>query len=280
MMTIKNLLAQKRLIAYPCAYDALSALMIEKAGFDLIYASGLGVAAASLGVPDIGLITAKDVIQTALAITRVVTIPVIVDADTGYGDVKNVWWTVRQLEAGGVSGVQIEDQTLVKRCGYLSGKEVIPAEEYVKKLRAALDARRNRDFVIVARTDAADVYGLDEAIRRLNLYADNGADLAMSASSHTFVDYNRLAKDVKIPIVAVAPADPSATTVKQWEETGVRMVGYFGLPLFISMRANMKALHMFKTEGTVAKIKDEFFTYDEYAEIVKLPRWLEQAEKY
>lgn len=280
MVTVKDLLAQKRLMAYPCAYDALSALMIEQAGFDLIYVSGLGAAAASLGVPDIGLLTAKDIIQTALAITRVVNIPVIVDADTGYGDAKNVWWTVRQLEAGGASGAQIEDQTLIKRCGYLSGKEVIPAEEYVKKLRAALEARRSRDFVIVARTDAADVYGLDEAIRRLNLYADNGADLAMSASSHTLADYKRLAREVKIPIVAVAPADPSATAVKQWEETGVKMVSYFGLPLFISMKATMKALQMFKAEGSVGKIKDEFFTYDEYAEVVRLPQWLERAEKY
>lgn len=280
MSTIKELLAKKKLIVCPCAYDALSALMIEKAGFDIVYISGLGVAASDVGMPDLGLLTASEVIRRAAVIVQSVSVPVICDANTGYGDAKNVWRTIRQFEAAGISGAQMEDQTLVKRCGYLAGKEVISAEDYMKKLRAAVDARKGKDFVIVARTDCKESSGMDEVVRRLNLYADNGADLAMSVALHTFDEYKRLTKEVKIPIVAVAPSDPAASTVKQWEETGVKIVIYFGLPLFTAMKAATKALRMLRTEGSVEKMREEFFTYDEYADVVELPRWLKLAEKY
>lgn len=278
MSIIKELLAKNKLIVSPTASDVLSALLIEKTGFDICYISGLGVAASHLGVPDIGLITGSEIIERAELIAQAVSIPVICDIDTGYGDAKNVWWTIRRLETAGVSGAQLEDQTLIKRCGYLPGKEVIPVEEYLIKLRAAVDARKRKDFVIVARTDCYDSSGLEEVIGRLNIYADNGADLALSASLHTLDEYKQLAKAVKIPLIAVAPADPTTTTVKQWEETGVSIVIYFGLTLFSSIKAQLRALQTFRNEGSLEKMKNDFISYNEYGDIVKLSQWMKLVE--
>ena len=151
-------------------------------------------------------------------------------------------------------------------------------EDYLQKLKAALDARRSKDFVIVARTDCKESFGMDEVVKRLNIYADNGADLALSGSLHTLDEYKRLAKEVKIPVIGVGPADPAATTIQQWEKTGVKMVTIFGLTLFASIKAQLKALNMLRTEGSLGKIKDEFVTYDEYADIVKLPQWMKLCE--
>lgn len=280
MAKIRDLLSQKGLAVTVCAYDALSAVMIEKAGFDLIAIGGLPVAAAELAMPDIGLLTSSEIIHRATTIAQTVSVPVLCDIDTGFGGVNNVWRTVRELEAGGLSGAQIEDQTFPKRCGYLAGKDVIPVEDYLKKLKVALDARTSRDFVIIARTDCKESLGMDEVIRRLNIYADAGADIAMSGSIHTLDEYKRIAKEVSIPVNAIAPSDPSEFVRSDWEKTGVKIVAIFGVPLFAAMKATTKALEMLKNEGTLKPMEDGFFTYDEYAEVVKLSQWSRREEKY
>ena len=276
-MTIKELLTKRKLVLCPGAYDALSALMIEKTGYDMVYISGLGLAASYLGMPDIGLPTASEVVERAKAIAQVVNVPVLCDIDTGFGGSSNVWRTIRELEAAGVSGAQLEDQTFPKRCGYLAGKQVIPVEDYLEKLRAALDARKNKDFVIVARTDCKESLGMDEVVRRLNIYADNGADLAYSGSTNTLEEHRRLAREVKIPIMAAARPDPVDWTVKQWENTGVKFVVYWSLMLFASTKAQLKVLKMLQSRESLEQMRGDLVTYEEYANIVGLSQWMKRA---
>ncbi len=167
---------QEQPLAVPGVFCPLVAMMAEQLGFRAVYLSG-GALSASYGLPDVGLITLSEVVQHALAIVQATTLPLICDADTGFGPPLNVERTVRQLEAAGVAAVHIEDQELPKRCGHLSGKTLVPIEEMVRKIRAAVAARRDPDFVVIARTDARSVSGLDEAIRRARAYRAAGADV-------------------------------------------------------------------------------------------------------
>jgi methylisocitrate lyase len=280
METIKEVLAKKKLICCPILYDALSAEIIEKAGYEIAWIGGQPLAASAWGFPDLGLLTATEVLQRSMAIINAVSIPVICDVDTGFGGINNVRRTVKEFEAVGAKGIQIEDQTFPCRCGAMAGKSVISVEEFMPRLEAAVDSRKSKDFVIVGRTDCKESLGTDEVIRRLNIYADHGADLAMSGSLHTMEEHKRIANEVKIPVVANAPADPAAFSVKEWEETGVAIVNMFWFPQFAVMKTVTKAVQMLKSKGTLADMKDEFFTFDEYAEVVKIPEWLKWAEKW
>jgi methylisocitrate lyase len=281
MKKLKELIAEKGTIVCPGAWDSLSALIIEKAGFDVVFITGLSLEASDLGMPDLGLATASEVVRKATNIVQSVNVPVICDIDTGYGDVKNVWRTIREMEAAGVSGVQLEDQVSPKKDGFLTGRKVLPVEDYLKKLRAALDARRTEDFIIIARTDAKESIGFEEVIRRLNIYADNGADMAMHAEPNSFDEYKRLVKEVKIPILgAAAMGNQPAFTVKEWEEMGVKMVVYWEVPFCAAIKAATKAVQMLRAEGSVEQMRGELSTYEEYAEVVKLSRWLEMENKY
>jgi 2-methylisocitrate lyase-like PEP mutase family enzyme len=165
------------ILTAPGAYDCITARMIEQAGFGAIYMTGAGTAAA-LGYPDYGLVTMSEMVENAGRIAMAVKAPVIADADTGYGNEVNVTRTVREYEQRGVAGIHIEDQGFPKKCGHLENKAIVPLEDYLAKIRAAADARRDRDFVIIARTDARAVLGFEEAIRRANASLDAGADMA------------------------------------------------------------------------------------------------------
>lgn len=174
---LRALLAGADLVVAPGAYDAISARLIEQAGFPAVYMTGAGVSAAH-GYPDYGLLTQSEMTETAAMIARSVAVPLISDADTGYGNELNVTRTVREFEARGVAAIHIEDQVLPKRCGHLDGKEVVSRAEFASKIRAAVAARRDPAFVIIARTDARAVIGMDEAIARANLALEAGADMA------------------------------------------------------------------------------------------------------
>ncbi|MGA2883279.1 MAG: isocitrate lyase/PEP mutase family protein [Bryobacteraceae bacterium] len=173
----RELLRQDGMITAPGAYDCITARMIAQAGFSAVYMTGAGTA-ASLGYPDYGLVTMSEMVENAGRITAAVSVPVIADADTGYGNELNVVRTVREYEQRGVAGIHIEDQGFPKKCGHLEDKVIIPLEEYVAKIRAAVSAKRDREFLIIARTDARAVLGFDEAIRRANASLDAGADMA------------------------------------------------------------------------------------------------------
>jgi carboxyvinyl-carboxyphosphonate phosphorylmutase len=181
---LRQLLQRPRMLVAPGAYDAISALTIQQAGFEAAYMTGSGTA-ASLGFPDLGLVTMSEMVENAARIARAVDLPVIADADTGYGNELNVTRTVREYESRGVAGLHIEDQVSPKRCGHLDGKEVVPREDFVSKIRAAVLARRSADFLIIARTDSRAVLGLDEAIARAREALAAGADMAFVEAAQT-----------------------------------------------------------------------------------------------
>jgi 2-methylisocitrate lyase-like PEP mutase family enzyme len=172
-----ELAARRAAIQVPGAANALFARVIETLGFEAVYVTGAGVANMLLGVPDIGLTTLTELASTVSAIADAVSIPIIVDADTGFGNAVNVIRTVRVLETSGAAGIQLEDQVFPKKCGHFAGKEVVPATEMVQKIKAAVDARRNQNLQIIARTDARAVEGLDRALERAHAYAEAGADI-------------------------------------------------------------------------------------------------------
>jgi 2-methylisocitrate lyase-like PEP mutase family enzyme len=186
---LRELLKGPEMVLAPFVYDCLQAKVAEAAGFKAIYMTGFGTA-ATRGFPDLGLLTMSEMLQNVRAIAHAVNVPVICDADTGYGNPINVWRTVREYEEAGAAALHIEDQVWPKKCGFLGGKQVIPMEQMVPKVRAACDARRDRNFVIIARTDALAVNGWDDVVRRARAYREVGADLI-------FVDGIRTVDDIK-----------------------------------------------------------------------------------
>lgn len=194
----RELLRTNGLLPLPGVYDGITAKLSEQAGFKSIYMTGAGTS-ASLGYPDFGLLTMTEMVDRAATIAGAVKIPLIADADTGYGNELNVTRTVREYERAGAAGIHIEDQVSPKRCGHLDGKEIVPREEYIAKIRAAVSARADRDFLIIARTDARAVAGFDEAIARANDAIANGADMAFVEATQSLEEVTLVPKLVKGP---------------------------------------------------------------------------------
>ena len=202
--TLHSRLARKPIVIAPGIYDALTALVAQQAGFSTLYVSGAAIAYTRLGRPDIGLVSMSEVAETLALIRERVTAHLIVDADTGYGNALNVRRTVQEFERAGANAIQIEDQDFPKRCGHLDGKAVIPAAEMCGKIRAALDARRQRETLIVARTDAIAAEGFEQAIERANMYRAAGADMLFVEAPKTRDDLSRVARSFggKVPLMA------------------------------------------------------------------------------
>jgi 2-methylisocitrate lyase-like PEP mutase family enzyme len=202
--TLHSRLARKPIVIAPGIYDALTALVAQQAGFSTIYVSGAAIAYTRLGRPDIGLVSMSEVAETLALIRERVTAHLIVDADTGYGNALNVRRTVQAFERAGANAIQIEDQDFPKRCGHLDGKAVIPAAEMCGKIRAALDARRQRETLIIARTDAIAAEGFEQAIERANMYRAAGADMLFVEAPKTRDDLSRVARSFgsKVPLMA------------------------------------------------------------------------------
>ena len=195
---LRELLRQDGMITAPGAYDCITARMIAQAGFSAVYMTGAGTA-ASLGYPDYGLVTMSEMVENAGRIAAAVTVPVIADADTGYGNELNVVRTVREYEQRGVAGIHIEAQGFPKKCGHLENKVIIPLEDYVAKIRAAVSAKRDREFLIIARTDARAVLGFDEAIRRANASIEAGADMAFVEAPQSIEEVTQVPRLVRGP---------------------------------------------------------------------------------
>src|SRR5947208_929093 len=194
----RDLLKRERMVVAPGAYDCITAKLIEQAGFSAVYMTGAGTA-ATLGHPDFGLITMSEMVGNAARIAAAVELPVIADADTGYGNELNVFRAIREFERTGVAGIHIEDQEFPKKCGHLEGKQIIPREDYVAKIRAAAAARSHRDFTIIARTDSRAVAGLDEAVARVNAALTAGADMAFVEAPQTMDELAAVPKLVTGP---------------------------------------------------------------------------------
>jgi 2,3-dimethylmalate lyase len=198
---LRDLLAGPEMIVAPFVFDCIQAKLAAAAGFDAVYMTGFGTAAAR-GYPDLGLVTMSEMVANVRAISRSVNVPVICDADTGYGNPLNVWRTVREYEDAGASALHIEDQVFPKRCGFLAGKQVIAMEAMVPKVRAACDARRDRNLVIIARTDALQPNGWDDVVRRARAYRDAGADLLFVDGIKTIDDLKRYAEKLgELPLI-------------------------------------------------------------------------------
>jgi len=244
-------LASGKLLRFPGAFSPLSAMLITRHGFEGVYVSG-AVVSADLGLPDIGLTTVTEVAGRAQQIARVTALPTLVDADTGFGEPMNAARTVQLLEDAGVAGLHIEDQVNPKRCGHLDGKDVVDRDIAVKRIKAAVAARRDQAFVIAARTDAAAVNGLDDAIDRARAYADAGADLIFPEAMTGEADFERLRAAVDVPILANMTEFGKSTLLdaKTLESLGINVVIYPVTLLRLAMRAADNGLAELATRGT------------------------------
>ena len=269
---IRTQLKEKGILIMPGVYDALSAKIACRAGFEVIFITGYSLSATQLGEPDFGLLTQSEVVSAAQRICSVVPTPVIVDADTGYGNAINVIRTVKDLIHAGAAGMFLEDQVWPKRCGHMKGKQVIPLEEQLKKLRAAIEAKEGDDIFIVARTDARQVLGLDEAIRRGVAFKEAGADAVFIEAPETKEEMKEIARRVRGPLVAnmiergVTPLVGPA----ELRDLGFELVVWPLGPLYASAMALTKVYATLRHAGTTEEMLDQLISFNEFHEIVGL----------
>ena len=248
---LKTLIQDPKLLVMPGAYDALSAMLIEDAGFDAVQGSGFGLAASHLGLPDIGILGFREMLDRTRVMAGAVSIPLMADGDTGFGDAATTWHVVREFEAAGAAGINLEDQVMPKRCGHFTGKAVIRMEEMVGKVRAAADARRDKDFVINARTDALQPLGVDEAIRRGNAYAEAGATLIFVDGIETRDEVRRVIAEIDAP-VSINMVEGGRTplfTFDELEKLGAARVSCPVTTILAAMKGVQQALASLRTTG-------------------------------
>jgi methylisocitrate lyase len=247
-------LIKKKTLLLPGAYNALSALQIEQAGFDAVYISGAGMANGVAGLPDIGLLTLTEVITQVRYITKAVHIPAIADADTGFGEGPHLQRAVEVFESAGVAAIQIEDQVFPKRCGHLSGKEVIPALEMAKKIKTAVKARQDPDFLIIARTDARGVTRFQDAVNRGKRYLDAGADIIFPEALKSEDEFSRFADAVPAPLMANMTEFGKSPPLglEALSKMGYRLVLFPMTLLRIAAKGVEEGLAQLKKEGTSA----------------------------
>ncbi len=269
----RKLIHDPEILLLPCCHDALSAKIIEKAGFKAVAAAGYGLAGSLLGMPDIAVLTGTEMITQYRNICDAVSLPVFVDIDTGFGDVNNVIRAVRDCEKAGVAGLLLEDQTYPKRCGHMAGKGVIAAEDYLPKLRAALWAREDQDLVIMARTDSYAVFGIEEATRRARLYAGAGADMVFVEALHAPEEMrtvNRVLAETSTPSMAnmiEGGQTPLLSTV-ELQELGYSVVAYPCGSIFVAAKALQKWAEYLQEHGTTKGYLDQMLNFDDYFELI------------
>lgn len=253
---LRELLASPGIVPAPGAYDCLSAAVIERAGFPVVYMTGAGTSISRTGYPDIGLTTMSEMAANAAAIARTVSVPVIADADTGYGDVLQVRRTVREYERAGVAGIHIEDQESPKRCGHLDDKRVVPQEEMVRKLHAALDAREDDDFTIIARCDALAVTGWDDALRRCEAYVEAGADVLFLEAIQTREQATDVTSRFDVPVLYnfVETGKSPLLPVSELEALGFKLVIFPISAMLAALRTMTDLMRELRETGTTAHL--------------------------
>ncbi|SFL39261.1 isocitrate lyase/PEP mutase family protein [Geodermatophilus ruber] len=279
---LRELLAAPAPLLAPGAYDALSARLVEQAGFDAVYMTGFGTTASLIGRPDVGLLTGAEMADNARRIAAAVDVPVIADADTGYGNALNVVRTVQIYEQAGIAGIQLEDQVMPKKCGHMSGKALIGAEEMAGKVRAAVAARRDPDLVLIARTDAVATHGVDEALRRARRYADAGADVLFVEAPTSEADIERIAKELS----GVAPlvfnwAEGGRTpplSLERMTELGFSLVIY-PIGTLLAATAGIRALLAGLRADGVPPL-DGLPAFEEFTDLVGLPEVQELEQRF
>ncbi len=279
---LRRLLAKPGLIMAPGAYDCLTARLIEQAGFPAVYMTGAGTSVARLGYPDLALATMTEMVANAADITAAVNVPVIADADTGYGGILNIQRVIRQYERAGVAAVHLEDQEFPKRCGHLDNKRVIPTDDMVAKIRAAVDARTDPDFKLIVRTDALAVTDWDDTMRRCAAYTQAGADILFVEALRSPEDAERAAKSLELPLLYnfVETGKSPLLKAAELERIGFKLAIYPVSALLTVSRAVGDLLSELKTAGTTAGRLDSMVSLQDCFESVGLSELLARDERY
>ena len=266
---LRKLIAKGEFFIAPGAYDALTARLVERAGFDVVYATGAGIANSQLAIPDIGLCTMNEILEQVRKMVSAVEIPVAADIDTGFGNAVNLYRTIREFERAGVAAVQIEDQVSPKRCGHFDGKQIVPFDEAVAKIRAAKEARQDPDLVIIARTDAIAVAGMDEAIRRAKAFLQNGADMLFVEAPNSREELAYVARHVSGPKIAniVEGGRTPVVSADDLAAMGYSMALYANLVLRSSVFAIQRNLAHLKEKGDTRGLLDNIITMGDRAEV-------------
>lgn len=279
---LKALLASRCAAILPGTPNALFARVIAAHGFEAVYVTGAGIANMSFGVPDIGLVTLTELTEHVASIAGAVNLPVLADADTGFGNALNVARTVRLLERAGAAGIQIEDQVFPKRCGHFSGKQVISRDEMVQKIKAAVDARSDRHVQIVARTDARAVEGIDAAIARAQAYAEAGADATFVEAPVDLGEMRRIASEIQVPQIAnmvfggLTPPLPQAELAK----LGFGGVLYANAALQAALKSVNEVMAALRRDGSLAQVADRLAGFEERQEAVDKAHYDELENRY
>ncbi len=279
---LKALLARRAAITVPGVANALFARVVEDLGFEAVYVTGAGVANMLLGAPDIGLTTLTEVAETVAAIADAVSIPLIVDADTGFGNAVNVIRMVRTLERAGAAGIQIEDQVFPKKCGHFSGKNVISRDEMAGKIKAAVDARHDPSLQIIARTDARAVEGLERALERARAYVEAGADATFVEAPTELEELALIPRAVAVPQVANIvfggkTPDPGR---EKLAELGFSIVLYANAALQAALKASYDVLSVLKAEGSLQSVASRLASFDERQRAVAKDKWDAREARY
>jgi len=279
---LRQLLAGASIVVAPGAHDALTAKIIEKTGFPAVYMTGYGQAASHLGKPDVGLLTMTEMVARAANIVEAVTIPVIADADTGFGNAVNVMRTVREYEKAGVAAIQFEDQVAPKKCGHMTGRQVVPQAEMVGKIKAAADARRDADLIIIARTDARTVHGIEEAISRAKAYEEAGADLLFIESPESVAEMKQITASFTVPLLAnmVEGGRTPLVPVQELADIGYKLVIFPTASTYTVTLAITRLMENLKQTGTTAGMLDQMVTFTEFNELIGLPQIREYENQY
>jgi 2-methylisocitrate lyase-like PEP mutase family enzyme len=279
---LKEIVARRAAVQAPGTANALFARVIEDLGFEVVYVTGAGIANMHLGAPDIGLTTLTEIANAVAAIADAVSVPLIVDADTGFGNAINMTRTVRVLERAGAAGLQIEDQVFPKKCGHFAGKDVIPRDEMVQKVKAAVDARRDQDLQIIARTDARAVEGLDRAIARAHAFIEAGADIAFVEAPLDVAELGRIAREIKAPQVVNIVFGGKTPDPGQAElaKMGFSLVLYANAALQAAVKAANEVLGSLKQHGSLDAVAGRLASFDERQRVVNKDAWDSLEARY
>jgi methylisocitrate lyase len=279
---LRDLLKTSEILIAPGAHNAFTAKIIEQAGFSAVYMTGSGAAMDLLGLPDLGFLTLSEMAAHARNIVQATGLPVIADADTGYGNALNVMRTVMEYERAGVAGLHLEDQVAPKRCGHFAGKEVISREEMIGKIKTALDARRDPSLVIIARTDARAVLGLGEAIERGIAYARAGADMIFVDAPESADELRKIAQSIPAPVMANMSEGEKTPllSAKELQKMGYRLVIYLGSAARAAAKTIQDLMAVLRRDGTTKNFLDRMVSFEGRNQITGLARYRELEEKY
>lgn len=279
---LRKLIENEQILVAPGAHDTLTAKVIEKVGFNAVYMTGYGRAASYLGKPDVGLVTMTEMQDQVNKFAAAVDIPVIADGDTGFGNAVNVIRTVQEYEKAGAAAIQLEDQVAPKKCGHMIGRQVVPIDEMLGKIEAAISARKDQDFLIIARTDARTSMGFNEALRRAKAYAEAGADVIFFESPESKEEMIKLNKEIKVPTLAnmVEGGRTPLLSAKELEEIGYALVIFPTASVYATTKTMMDLMKELKNRGTTCDFIEKMIPFQEFNELIGLPEIRELETRY